>query len=121
MSSTANSPTLAASHIGDVESEQAPELKASAPLVRRYQFVNNIVRLTKTQKLRAYYNNKSMNHIRKPYDIAKPLKIPNLTQKEVLTEKVSKLLGHATLRERREVEIQRKAQERSVIDQRRRN
>ena len=41
-----------------------------------------------------------MNHIRKPYDISKPAKIPNMTQKEFLTERVSKLIGQATIRDK---------------------
>ena len=76
------------------------ELKASAPLVRRYQFVNNLIRQNYASKLRADHNNKSMLHIRRPLKNALPQKIPNLTQKEVLTEKVSYLLGHVTKKER---------------------
>lgn len=68
-------------------------MKASAPLVRRYQFVNNLIRQSYASKLRADHNNKSMISLRKPPNNAMPIKIPNLTQKEMLTEKVSYLLG----------------------------
>ena len=69
-------------------------------MVRRYQFVNNLIRQNYASKLRADHINKSLNQLRRPPDNCKPKKIPNLTQKEILTEKVSLLLGQASLRER---------------------
>ena len=77
-----------------------PELKASAPLVRRYQFVNNLIRYNQATKLREEHKKRPFDYHTKPPDNCQPSKIPFLTQKEVLTEKVSKLLGHATFRDR---------------------
>ena len=69
-------------------------------MVRRYQFVNNIIRLNYSSRLREQHIKRSSYTLKRPPENCKPSRVPIMTQKEALTEKVSKLLGQATYRDR---------------------